>query len=166
MFGAIMQGSIAGLPSATQQMEAVMRPFAFAIALGVMTTTPTFASDTAGDAHPERDAIRWVVKREIKALQRGHAEAAYSFVAPSAHGMFPSQSVYLTKMLENFPALAYAVSVELGELRETSKGLAQMVTLIDRRGQSHIAFFFMIKTEEAGWQINNFIMVPLRTKMV
>lgn len=142
-----------------------MRAVIAGLALSLSLPGAVFASAVEPE-EADRAAIRWVVKREIKALQRDHAEAAYSFVSPSAHKLFPSAAEYMTKMLENFPGLSYAVDVNLGELRQTSKGLAQMVTLVDRRGQSYVAFFFMEKHEETGWGIHNFIMVPLATKNV
>lgn len=130
----------------------------------VLALSLPFSAQAMPDA--DREAIQWVVKREIKALQRDHAAAAYSFVSPSAHRLFPSQDEYMAKMLENFPGIAYATSFELGELKETSKGLAQMVTLVDRRGQPHIAFFFMEKNAQVGWSIHNFFMVPLKVAAV
>jgi hypothetical protein len=133
-----------------------------ALALSLPMTTAHAAAPTGAD----EQAIRWIVKREIKALQRDHADAAYAFVSPKAHAIFPSKEIYMTKMLEQFPSLAYAVHVEIGELRETSKGLAQMVTLVDRRGRSFVAFFFMENLPEQGWVIHNFIMTQLKTTEV
>ena len=134
--------------------------------LALLAAVPAGATTLEGPDDADRNVIRWVVKREIKALQRDHRDAAYTFVSPSARQIFPDKDQYMEKMLENFPGLSYATSVVIGDLRQTSRGLAQMVTLVDRRGQPYVAFFFMEKTEEAGWMIHNFIMVPLRAANV
>jgi hypothetical protein len=87
--------------------------------------------------------------------------AAYATLAPSAHKLFPTKEAYMRAMLENFGALVYASDFELGDLRETSKGIAQEVRVSDRRGRPFIAFFFFERSGSDSWSIRQIIMAPL-----
>ena len=61
-----------------------------------------------------------------------------------------------------FPAILTARIASFGDMRETSYGTAQMVTLSDTRGEPWLAFFLMDR-DGNEWRVANVVLVKLPT---
>src|SRR4249920_1233869 len=80
-------------------------------------------------------AVRAVIERQIDALRKDDAQAAFAFVAPRLKQRFADSAMYMRVIRSQFPAILTARIASFGDMRETSYGTAQMVTLSDTRGE-------------------------------
>lgn len=136
----------------------------------MVAATPALAADRielAFQADPALQAVqatstavRSVIERQIDAVRKQDANSAFAVVAPKLKQQFANGKTYLNVIKAQFPAIADARLVAFGDLRETSFGTAQLVTISDARGEPWVAFFLMDQ-DKGEWRIGNVVMIKM-----
>ncbi len=93
-------------------------------------------------------SVRAVIERQIEALRRDDANAAFAQMAPRLKEKFGDGDAYLRVIHAQFPAILNARIVSFGDLRETSFGTAQAVNLSSGSGEQWLAFFLMDRQDK------------------
>jgi hypothetical protein len=107
-------------------------------------------------------AVRTVIERQIEALRRDDAQTAFAFVAPRLKQRFVDSGSYMRVIREQFAAILTAKAFSFGDMRETSYGTAQVVSLSDPNGEPWLAFFLMDR-DASEWRVANVVLVRLPT---
>ncbi|MDJ1157107.1 DUF4864 domain-containing protein [Chelatococcus sp. SYSU_G07232] len=106
-------------------------------------------------------AVRVAIEQQMTALQRDDAQAAFAAAAPQLRQQFADSESFMRMIHEQFPVIARPQIVSFGDLRHTSYGLAQLLNLVDERGEPWIALFLMDRGEDGVWRVANVVTVRL-----
>ena len=103
----------------------------------------------------DRGAMRSVVERQIDAFRRNDAEAAYSFAAPSIQALFPAPDRFMSMVRESYAPVYRPRSYAFGKAMNTGGVPAQLVKIIDERGEAWSALYSFERQPDGSWLITS-----------
>ena len=106
-------------------------------------------------------AIRDVIGRQLDALQRDDAPAAFAFASPGIQGQFGTPDRFLDMVSRSYPSVHHPRSVEYTGLEYSDGRIVQQVELVGPDGQPHLALYEMERYGD-GWRIAGCVLVPSR----
>ena len=92
-------------------------------------------------ARADEGAIRSVIESQIDAFRADDETRAYSFAAPGIQRLFPSPERFMTMVRQGYPPVYRPRDYAFGDLRETTRGPVQEVTIVDEAGVTWQALY-------------------------
>ncbi|WP_132249576.1 DUF4864 domain-containing protein [Methylobacterium segetis] len=112
-------------------------------------TLPALAADEAS-----REAARAAITRQVEALGRDDAPAAYALAAPAIQALFPTPDVFIGMVRTNYGAIYRHRRFVFGEAREDGEtGLSQDVAIQDAYGVDWTASYSLQRQADGEWRI-------------
>lgn len=108
----------------------------------------------------DRMAIQGVISRQIDALRRDDAEAAFAFASPGIQAQFNTPDRFLDMVRRAYPAVHRPRTVEFTGLRLGEGGIVQEVELVGPDGALQRALYSMERDAAGTWRISGCALVP------
>lgn len=110
---------------------------------------PALAADEGA-----REAARAAISRQVEALGRDDAPAAYALAAPSIQALFPTPDVFIGMVRTNYGAIYRHRRFVFGEARaEGENVLSQEVAIQDSYGVDWKAAYSLQRQADGEWRI-------------
>ena len=106
----------------------------------------------ADDAKTSPDA-RALIERQLDALAKDDAPAAYALAAPGIKAMFPNAGVFLSMVKTQYTPVYHHRSVEFGPAQTDVDAIAQGVTFVDDDNQVWKALYKLARQPDGSWLI-------------
>jgi Domain of unknown function (DUF4864) len=123
----------------------------FAAVLGLMLMLTAGAPFcVADDARP--DAIHDVITRQLDAIKKDDADAAFAIASPTIQTMFGSPATFMSMVERGYPQIFRSIGHKFLNIDETD-GLVRQRVLIESEKGSVIVRYEMIEID-GHWRIN------------
>jgi hypothetical protein len=123
-------------------------PVLSALVLALMPW-PAGAADEA-----VRAEARAAITRQVEALGRDDAAAAYALAAPSIQGLFPTPDVFLGMVRTNYRPVYRHRRFDFGAAQDAGEaGLSQEVRIQDEYGVDWTATYSLERQADGAWRI-------------
>ena len=101
-----------------------------------------------------RDAARAAISRQVEALAKDDAAAAYAQASPAIRGLFPTPEVFIGMVRTNYRPVYRHRSFVFGPSREKDESsLSQEVAIQDEYGVDWTADYTLERQPDGAWQI-------------
>ncbi len=121
--------------------------FAFLLLLAPLVPPPAARADDASDA-----AIHSVITRQLEAIKKDDAAAAYAIAAPNIQTMFGDQATFMSMVQRGYPQIYRSTGHKFLNI-DTSTGRLMQRVLIESEKGSVIVRYEMIEIDGI-WRIN------------
>ncbi|WP_336486103.1 DUF4864 domain-containing protein [Methylobacterium nigriterrae] len=103
---------------------------------------------------PARAAARAAITRQVEALGRDDAAAAYAMAAPSIQALFPTPDVFIGMVRSSYAPVYRHRSFVFGEARDSGEsGVSQEVAIQDDYGVDWAAAYSLERGADGEWRI-------------
>lgn len=103
---------------------------------------------------PSRNAARAAITRQVEALGRDDAAAAYAQATPSIQAMFPSADIFLGMVRNSYAPVYRHRSFDFTEAKEAGEaGVMQAVRIQDENGVDWTAEYSVERQADGDWRI-------------
>lgn len=117
------------------------------LALLILNATPPAAAEEARDT-----AIHEVVTRQLDAIKKDDATAAYAIASPAIQMMFGNSAAFMSMVQRGFPQIYRSIGHKFLNI-DTSAGTVMQRVLIESEKGSVIVRYEMIEID-GNWRIN------------
>lgn len=103
---------------------------------------------------PSREAARAAISRQVEALGRDDAAAAYAQAAPSIQAMFPNPDLFIGMVRNSYTPVYRHRSFDFAGAAETGEaGVSQDVRIQDEFGVDWTATYTVERQPDGAWRI-------------
>jgi Domain of unknown function (DUF4864) len=113
----------------------------------------------------DRKTIRWVVERQLEALQRDDAIGAFAFASPDIQEQFGTAEQFMAMVKSAYAPVHRPRSVIFENIIAVEGYPAQKVLLMAPEGELITALYLMEKQVDATWRIQGCFLMPIEGKI-
>ncbi len=114
----------------------------------------------------DKVAIRRIIEEQIKAFQRDDAVAAFAIASEAIQKQFKTPGNFMEMVKENYPAVYRPRSVMFRGFTSIDYYPAQIVVLMEERGNLVQAVYIMKQKQDYNWCIHGCFLVSMDEKIV
>ncbi|MSO97968.1 MAG: DUF4864 domain-containing protein [Rhodospirillaceae bacterium] len=105
-------------------------------------------------------AIHRVIERQLDAIRRDDAEAAFSLAAPNIRRAFKTASTFMALVAKDYLPMKRWEAATFLDLRTFDDHCVQRVKLVDDRGEIAVANYAMVQAASGDWWVAGVTMEP------
>lgn len=136
-------------------MPQFSRPSRRAALVGLLAAAaaPVAAARARAEDGEAAAGIRRTISRQIEAFRADDWPRAFSFASPGIRGVFGTPENFGRMVRQGYPMVWRPQAFVFGDLEPRGERLRQTVILTDAEGRTHVADYFMVRSEGA-WRID------------
>ncbi|MEE3719015.1 DUF4864 domain-containing protein [Tumidithrix elongata RA019] len=108
----------------------------------------------------DKEEILSVIKKQLEALQKDDAIAAFSCASEFIQAQFGSPATFMDMVKTAYPAVYRPRSVIFEDIALINGAIAQPVLLLGQDDDLVMAYYLMLKQSDLSWKINGCILAP------
>jgi hypothetical protein len=109
--------------------------------------------------HSDKAEIVFIIKKQLEALQKDDASAAFACASDLIQMQFGSPSVFMEMVKTAYPVVYRPRSVMFEDVALIRGAIAQPVLLLGQDDELVMAYYLMLKQDDQ-WKINGCILAP------
>ena len=137
-----------------------MLKYAIAASLAAMFTA-SLASAQEALPEPVQKEIRSIIDRQLEALKRDDAAAAFGLAAPVFRAKFGTPERFMAAVKKDFAAIYRPRTVTYQDMGFASGKPVQKMLVIGGDGKAAMAYFSMEKQANGAWRVDALVVTPI-----